>query len=220
MAEWADEWGELWGGAISTIETHEEDAGDRWQFLLRDKETLRDLSGIFAARWQRIDNILADIQTLFDIASGSGFALDAIGDAIGISRLGFDDSFYRVLLATQSGIVIPGRRTVEGLLTMVRSLLNDDVRQIIYKEFVIKTFTLEVEGLTSEELEFFPRFLRLTKPATYNAQFIASESDGFVCDDSTATIVVTGEGLADAPNRTTPPAILDVGGELAFIIPI
>lgn len=220
MAEWADEWGELWGGAIDTIETHATDAGDRLQFLLRDKQTVRDLVGIFAERWQAIDNILADIRTLYDIEAGTGFALDSIGEDIGISRLGFDDSFYRVLLATQSGIVIPGRRTVEGLLRMVRSLLNDDIRQIIYKESPIKTFTVEVEDLTAEELEFFPRFLALTKPATYIAQFIASASDGFVYDDSTSTVTVTGNGFADAPNRTTPPAILDVGGEYAFIIPI
>lgn len=214
MAEWSESWGEDWGGAVATIENHEEEAVDRLPQAFVDKTTPTKHTEIFAARWQRIENVLADILTLYDIQRGAGFALDSIGENIGIDRLGFDNDFYRVLLATQSGIVIPRRRTVEGVLTMVRALLNDDTRAIIYKESPIKTFTIEVADITAEELEFFPRFLRLTKPATYRAQFIASKTSGFVYDDSTAAVTVTGEGFSDES------LTIDVGGEYAFIIPI
>lgn len=214
MAEWGDPWEELYGGAISTIEDHEGEARGRLPFFFKDKVTMNTVTDIYAARWQAIENILSEIQTVYDIRTGSGAELDAIGENIGISRLGFDDAFYRVLLATQSGIVIPGRRTVEGLLTMVRALLNDDTRPIIYSEFPIKSFLVEIVDLTADELEFFPEFLRLTKPATYRAQFIASKTTGFVHDDSSATVTVTGNGYSDAS------LTIDVGGEYAFIIPV
>lgn len=214
MAEWADDWESAWGGAEGTIDTHVEDAQDRLPFFHKDKANIKAIIEVFAERWQRIDNITADMATIYDIERGSGFALDAVGENIGISRLGFDDTFYSVMLETQSTIVIPGRRTVEGLLTMVRSLLNDDTRPIIYSEFPIKSFLVEIVDLTADELEFFPRFLALTKPATYNAQFIASKTDGFVKDDSSATVVVTGEGYSDSS------LTIDVGGEYAFVIPV
>lgn len=213
MAEWGDPWGELWGGAIATIEDHGEQAVDRLPFFHKDKAPQIAIQEIYAERWQRIENILSDIETLFDIERGTGFALDAIGENIGISRLGFDDSFYRVLLDTQSSIVIPGRRTVEGLLTMMRALLNDDIRPIIYKESPIKTYTVELVDLTADEIGLVQRFGPLAKPATYNGFFISSASDGFVFDDSTATITVSGEGFADATGT------IDVGGGYSYIIP-
>lgn len=214
MAEWSDDWGSDWGGADGTIDTHVIDAQARLPFFHKDKVVINKVVEVFAQRWQDIDNIIAEMATIYDIERGSGFALDAIGENIGISRLGFGDEFYSVMLETQSTIVIPGRRTVEGLLTMVRSLLNDDTRAIVYNEFPIKTFTVEIVDLTSDELEFFPRFLALTKPATYNAQFISSNTEGFVKDDSTGAVTVTGNGYADAS------LTIDVGGVYAFIIPI
>lgn len=213
--EWGDEWGELWGGAIADIEGHDEEAIARYIHRFKTKATHQAWARIYSRRIQRLENILADLPTQFDLERSAGATLDAVGSLLGIGRFGFGDSFYSVILRTQAQILIPGRRTLEGMLSMVRSLLNDETRSVIYREFRPKTFTLEIQDLTSDELFLFPYFLKYAKPATYNAQFLsAASADGFVCDDSTGTVTVTGLGFHDSSG------VFFDGGRFAYVIPV
>ena len=147
--EWGDEWGELWGGAINSIEDHDEQAVDRLSAPFRD-QTMQDLVKIYANRQQAIDNIISDMPTRFNIEAAAAGDQDVLGEVEGIDRLGFSDDFYQVMLRTQAHIVIPGRRTIEGLLSMVRSLLNDNTRPIDYRESAIKTYILTLFDLTAD----------------------------------------------------------------------
>ncbi len=214
MSEYGDEYGELYGGAIATIEDHEGEAIDRFPGDFKKKETHRAWARVIADRWQRIENILADIRTIHDIDTSAGGIQDTLGEVLGISRQGFEDAFYEVMLRTQALIVIPNRRTVEGMLSMIRSLLNDDARPIEYRETPIKTFIVTLFDLTDDEIALFPRFLRLTKPATYVAAFVAADSNGFVMDDSTGSVLITGEGFSDST------LTINVGGPFAFVLPV
>jgi len=214
MAEYGDEYGELFGGAVAPIEDHEGEAIDRLPFDFKNKETQRAWARVISDRYQRIENVLADIRTIHDIDTAAESIQDTLGEVLGISRQGFADPFYEVLLRTQASIVIPGRRTVEGMLTMIRALLNDDIRAIDYREKPIKTYIVTLFDLSDTELAIFPRFLKLTKPATYNASYVAADADAFVFDDATAAITVTGEGFADSTGA------IDVGGPFAFVMPL
>lgn len=124
MAEWADFWSDEWGGAASTIETHEADAIDRLKFHLSGQPDVESLTGIFAERWQIIDNFLSDLLTLVGLDASFGDVQDKLGSLLNVPRQGFDDDDYRNLLRTKALILLRKRRTVEGLLELARSLLG------------------------------------------------------------------------------------------------
>ena len=212
MAQWGDQWGELWGGAIATIDDHEEQAIERLKFHLRDKVNAERITGIFAERWQILENFLADLFTTFDIDNAFGDVQDKIGSLLGLGRQGADDDTYRVYQRTKSLILIPNRRTVEGLLTMTRSLLNDDLRSIDFEETYPKAYTLTIEDITTDEEIVFLQFLRLARPTTYNGVILVEPEPAFGFDDSTATVVTTTLGF---DSSAAPPSF---GGPYAHVV--
>jgi len=214
MAAYGEEHGELLGGATSTITTHEDDIANRWSEPLITKPQLDKLARIFGERSQRLENVIFDLLGQHDIDGAFGQLQDDIGAVLRLLRQGFGDDRYRVFLRTQAQIVLPNRRTVTGILGMIRSLLDDDVRDIELNEVYPKAFLLVVEDLTDEEIQTFPAFVRLAKPATYNAQFINVDSDAFGYSDATAAVVTTKLGF---DNASAPPSF---GGDYGFVIPI
>ena len=124
MAEYGDDWGEEYGGPIATIDTHEQDAQNRLIFRYQNAANMKAVQQIFAERWQQIENVLADIITLFDLDTAADDWQDKLGQILNVARSGFDDADYRNLQLTKANAVIPGRRTVEGLLAIARALLG------------------------------------------------------------------------------------------------
>ena len=172
MAEWGDQWGDLWGGKIVEIPNHEEQAKDRLIAFFKSKQKVVDLIGIYAERWQIIENVFEDLRTLFDLDNAFGDIQDKLGSILGIDRMGVDDTQYRVFLKARAELFIPKRRTVEGLLQLTRALLNDTIRTIGYIEHYPKTFIMTISGITSDEERFFRLFLKHSRPATYNGSII------------------------------------------------
>ncbi len=214
MPKWGDEWGELWGGAISPIETHKEDAQARLLYQFVDATNLISLVCDLAVRAQPIENALNDFIALHDIPTAYGFLLDDLGELLGTPRQGFGDEDFRLRLLVTAQILLPSRRTVTGLLTMVRTLVDDPAKNIDLTELYPKAFILEVEDLTFDEASLLAPFISKAKPATYNGTFLVVPVDAFGFDDSTATVVTTTFGFGDST------ATIVAGGPFAGIFPL
>lgn len=214
--EWGDEWGEFWGDAVAVIETHAVDAEGRLVYEFKDKPTIHTLVNTLANRHQTLENLLQgmDPDMLYLIDTAVGVQLDTIGVILGRPRAGFVDDTYRVHLRTQALIALPSRRTMVGLLAMVRSLLDDAVRVITYKDLPPKAFTIEVTDLTLEEASVFRDFIEKARPTTYNGMFIVSASTSFGYSDSTAAVPTTTSGYGDSTG-----AVVGAGGPYAFVVP-
>lgn len=171
MAEWGDLWGELWGSAVSPIETHEADAKARLLFQFQKLPDIESMTGILAARAQPIEEMLNSLIGILDIDKAYGSQLDTIGVILGLPRQGFDDPDYRVRLRAVAAILLPNRRTVTGLLTMLRILLNDPTTTVL-----------------DSDIRFQPDFSTLVDPetsvvgtadgTTYNAAVDGRNFDG------------------------------------------
>lgn len=210
--EWGDEWGQLWGGAIADIDNHAEVARSRVIGRFREKPNFTALLNIMSERWQRIENMLADILTVHSIDGAFGAIQDDLGEVLRYSRKGFGDDFYRVLLRTMASVIIPRRRTVEGLLTALRSILNDNTRTITYVETPPKAYRVTLSDLTAAEISILPFFIGVTRPITYNGSTIISTSGGFQFGDTTGALTPTGGGYADDSGA------VPGGGEFAYLI--
>ncbi len=125
MAEWGSEWGEEWGGAVAAIETHKEDGQARLLYQFKDLPNINKIACIMAARAQAIENLLESLFGILDIEKAYGSQLDTIGVILGLPRQGFEDPDYRVRLRAVAAILRSKRRTVTGLLAMLRILMND-----------------------------------------------------------------------------------------------
>ena len=212
-----DEYGELYGDAIATIETHVEDAKDRLVYALDNASDLKKILDIFNERKQAVENILRGITPtlLFDIPTAYGAQLDQLGRLLGLPREGWSDELYRVYLRTQSLLILPDRRTQAKIVQVIRSLMDTDLGTIGYAEFRPKTYSLDIAGATLDELVLWNRkFLEKCRPATYNSLIKWIPEDPFVFDDDSGTVTVTGEGFSDDS------AILDVGGGLAAYVTV
>ncbi len=124
MAEWGDFWSEEWGGALAQILSHEADAVDRLKFHLDSKPNAENLVTIFADRWQQFENVVSDLFTLFDIDNAFGDIQDKLGSLFNLSRAGFLDDDYATFLRAKAQVLLPKRRTLPGLLELVRALLG------------------------------------------------------------------------------------------------
>lgn len=214
MPQWGDEWGELWGDAIATIETHEEDANNRYTSKFKDATILKGLTSVFSRRHQAMENVLRGMapDMLYRLDTSYGTQLDTLGERLFLPRLGFDDASYRVYLAAQAQILLPERRTMPGLLRLVRALLNDNVRNIDYEEAYPKGFKLSAE-FTIEEVAIFLRFVKHARPATYNGAFIVTPTGAFGYGDVTGTVAPTTGAFGDASSTIV------VGGPYGFLVP-
>lgn len=171
MAEWGSLYGELWGSAVSLIETHEADAKARLLFQFQKLPDIESMTGILAARFQPIEEMLNSLIGILDIDKSFGSQLDTIGVILGLPRQGFDDPDYRVRLRAVAAILLPNRRTVSGLLEMLRILLNDPTSTVL-----------------DSDVRFQPDFSSLVDPetgiqgtadgTTYNAEVDGRNFDG------------------------------------------
>lgn len=213
--EYGDEYGELFGDAIATIETHTEDAANRLVYALSDAEQFKKLLAIFTERTQALENATRGVSPsmLFDIPTAYGVSLDQIGTIIGCPRQGWTDEQYRVYLSTQSLLILPDRRTQKRLIEVILSLLDGSpLAGVTYSEYRPKTFLVGISGTTIETLLTWGKFLERCRPITYNMLTKWVPDVPFVFDDDTATVVVTGEGFQDDSHT------IDVGGHLAGYI--
>lgn len=193
MAQYGDENGELYGGAIVDIDDHIGDAQSRLMVPFANKTDVRNLIAIKAERWQMFDNVVTDLRTIWAIESAFGDVQDKLGAILNFSRLGFSDADYRIYQRAKAEVLIPSRRTLPGLLTLVRTLLNDDVRTIDYESFFPKAYLLTIESLTDDEQMVFLLFLSVARPTTYNGQIgVAATTNFGYADESGAVPTTTG----------------------------
>jgi hypothetical protein len=214
MPGWGDDFGEDWGGQAPVIGTHKNDAIKRLISQFR-KPILEKLVENFGTRAQTLEDVLANFPGLFDLDTAHQRYLDIIGSILNQPRYAYSDMEYRVFVKVKAQIV-KRRTTVEDLLSMMRQLVNDDTRDIAYYDAFPKSYKLEVEDLTIEEVLSFIPYLRLAKPATYIGKFIIVSSDSFACSDATGAVEdLTDLGFGDASGFMP-----GIGGELAYIVKI
>lgn len=80
---------------IDKIETHRDDAIGRLTSQYDDATNLRDLVGLFADRYQGLENVSFDLLTKRFIDGAEGVQLDELGEIVGEPRLGRSDRVYR-----------------------------------------------------------------------------------------------------------------------------
>lgn len=211
--EWGDNWGEFWGGKIVELDDVVGDSHNRLILQWEDSANIKALLEVVADKFQELENITQDLFGAMRLDTSYGWILDSIGGILNLGRGAFSDDEYRLYLSVLAQFVLPNRKTVEGLLTATRALLNDDVRVIDYSETYPKAFTLVVNDVTDREIEVFPLILRLAKPATYNGVMSIVPAGAFGFDDATSTITVTKLGF---DNASAPPTF---GGDFGFVIP-
>jgi len=199
MSLWGDEYGELWGDAIASIETHVQDGLDRRVYALRCAPNFEKMMTIFLKRWQTLENAITGIQPflLFDYNTAYGANLDQIGEILGLRREGWSDEQYRIFLRTQSLLILTDRRTQRRLLEVIRSLMNTDAGTIAYSEVRPKTYIVGIEADLDDLILWNRLFLERCRPATYNAFIIWNPEDAFGYEDLTGSVVVDVEGYSD-----------------------
>lgn len=117
------------------ITDHETRAKNRIITQFRDKENIEGLISVFAKRIQGLEDSLDGFYGgRLNIANAAGRQLDNIGRLIGQSRLGYSDSFYRVLLFSRIGIntsrgIIPDIINIAGISTTIREEMQSFMRQ-------------------------------------------------------------------------------------------
>lgn len=84
-----------------------------------------------AIAWKICQDLLVAKDIKFDIYSGSGAELDAIGDVVDMPRYSYDDIDYRTFLQMQVSLFLSSNRLVGGwvgthaaMLTMLRTFVN------------------------------------------------------------------------------------------------
>ena len=136
--EWGEEWGEEWGGTVASITTHKDDGASRLLYQFKGLPNITALACIMAERAQPIENLLASLIGILDIDRAYGAHLDTIGVILGLPRQGFNDPDYRVRLNAVASILLPNRRTVSGLLSMLRILMNDPTSTVLDSDVIFR----------------------------------------------------------------------------------
>ena len=184
-----------------TINDHVERALARLPSMHDDSVRLRQTIEIHAARMQRIENVLRGItpEDLFDVDTAIGVQLDQIGTIIGIARESRTDDEYRIILRTQSLLVLPERRTQARLMEIIRSLMDTDPGAIVYSQLPPKTFKLTVASATLATLVSWVPIIRRTRPATYVGILRWTSTNHITYGDAAAlAIPKTWHGYGDA----------------------
>lgn len=200
MPQFGDEFGELFGDAIAPIETHSDDAENRFVYALRNASQLKKIVRIFTDKIQELENIQRGItpEMLFDIPTAYGRQLDQLGSILRLPRQGWDDPLYRVYLRTQALLILPNRRGQINLMKVVRSLMDTDTGAIGYTESVPKSYTLTVASATLEQLVGWIPFLERCRPATYIPIIGWIPPNPFGYADETAAVAYTLNPYADS----------------------
>ncbi len=212
MPDFGDDWGEEWGGTPAPITDHKNAALARLISTFK-KPNIEKLICVPGDRAQTIENVVSNIASLFDIDGATAYYQDIIGSILNEPRNSNTHAVYRVFLKTKAQIV-KRRNTVEDLLSMMRRLVNDDLRNITYTDTFPKGFKLEVDNLTQAEIAAFIPFVKLAKPATYVGKFIVVPVDAFGFSDQSLTIPITNFGFGDGSGT-----IPGLGGPFAYLVP-
>jgi hypothetical protein len=87
------------------ITTHEIDALARLLYQYKDKTNLESLiKDLFTTQIQELEDAIIPLYTRLGIDDSVGVQLDEIGEIVGQSRLGLDDTTYRLFLKAKIGV--------------------------------------------------------------------------------------------------------------------
>ena len=188
-----------WPDATPLIESHVADGLDRLVVALQGATNLKKMLAIFLEEVQKIEDVMVDIRpsVLFNLTDAIGVQLDQLGALLGLPREGWDDDTYRLYLRTQSLLILPDRRTVENLLTVARTLIDDSVPDIAYSEWTPKSFFLSVEADIDDVALWKQKFFERCRPITYAAYTIWLPEESFGYDDIDSIATTDVEGFSD-----------------------
>lgn len=163
--------------------------------------------GVQAERWQRLDYAIANAQPylLLDYRRAHGVWLDLIGSILGVPRETRADEYYRRVLAAYAQIVIPRRRTTEGLLSALSALVGAD-GEVDFLPAYPKGFVVELTGFGTDDALTWDaiKIIKLATPATFNAQTLVTPETPLLGDDPTSTVTIANPlYLDDATDSVT-----------------
>jgi hypothetical protein len=209
--------GSLMGGPAPFVEDHGQTAFLELPDISRT-DGAEKLLAILGERWQAIDYAIQQVMPFltWDFERTAGVWLDQIGAYLKIPREGRDDAYYRRVLAAYSLIVYPARRTTDGLLRALVTLIGDpeDVR---FEPAYPKGFVLEIDGLESDAQLLWDalKIVALATPATYNAQTRVNPEGALLGDDATGTVTIDSPMFMDDATGTV---VIEDAGILAWVI--
>lgn len=190
--EWSSEWGGFYGGPEPINNDHAGTAIANLPDVNRTPGAVAYL-GTLAERWQQLDYAIAQAQPylLLDYRRAHGVWLDLIGSLLGVPRETREDEYYRRVLAAYAQIVIPRRRTLQGMLDALVALIGDE-GGVSYTPAYPKGYVVGLDGFGVDQLLTWDaiKILRLTNPATYNAQIFVTPEDPLLGDDASGTVVI------------------------------
>lgn len=114
----------------------------------------------------RYRDVSLDVESGFDLDTAEGAQLDAIGEVIGLQRQGFDDTRYRTFLKIQADLLLSAVRddaewtgTVENVIKICRTFIGAAPGQVQIRNVPPYAFTLDVPGVTLDEMKILASFL-------------------------------------------------------------
>jgi len=191
--EYGDLWGGYWGGPAPINPDHAGTASAALPDVSRTPGAVA-YSGALAERWQILDYAIANAQPylLLDYRRTHGVWLDVVGSILGVPRDVRTDDYYRRVLAAYAKIVIPRRRTLDGMLAALLALVGDD-GTVSYEPAYPKGYVVTLTGFGVDDILTWDaiKILKLTTPATYQAKVIVVPETPLLGDDATGTVVIT-----------------------------
>ena len=114
-------------------------------------------------------DVALDVQGAYDLAVAQGFALDAVGSFVGLTRQGVDDNDYRRYLQIQVELLISAARdeakftgTHANILTIARKFIGTGVALPIWLQNLPPYFiVLNLPSITVPEAQILVGFIRL-----------------------------------------------------------
>lgn len=116
---------------IDKIKAHREDAIARLTSQYDDATNLLELVGLFADRYQGLENVNCDLLTRRFIDGAQGVQLDELGEIVGEPRLNRDDFVYREAIRIRIILNRAGGEP-EAIIRFVQSAFGADV--VAYQE--------------------------------------------------------------------------------------
>lgn len=113
--------------------------------------TWNDLAEVLGQAFRDADAQLGSIKSQHPVSSATGVQLDAIGALVDLRRNGLDDEDYRTAIKVEVQTLVSSG-TIPQILNAVATIINDG-RQIKYTELYPATFVVDVESLTTAELD-------------------------------------------------------------------
>lgn len=213
--EYGDEYGGTFGGPLPIIDNHAQRAVWELPAYLQGEDRLTAFISVLVERLQTLEYFIRNTEPylLLDYERANGVWLDLIGSHLGVPRMARDDAYYKRVLAAYAKVVHPRRRTTEGLLAGLVAIIGD-AADITYSPAYPNGFFLEIAGLAADDQLTWDtlRLVDLATPATYRAQTVVSPDNPLLAVDSTGTVTVVTDGVADSTEQVAGPF-----GELAWV---